>query len=125
MSTKHTITQGECFSSLTKKFGFSDYKTIYDHAENAELKTKRPNPNVLFPGDIVSIPDKQLGEESGATEAKHDFKIIRKKTFIRVVIKDSENKPFANIDYELTVDGDKLTGKTDGSGKVEQEIPAD
>jgi len=125
MSTKHTVTQGECFSSITKKFGFFDYKIIYDDAENSALKTKRPNPNVLFPGDIVAIPERQLKEEIGATLQKHIFKIPSKKTFIKVVIKDSEDKPYANIDYELTVDGKKTTGKTDATGKVEEEIIAD
>lgn len=125
MSVKHTVSQGDCLSSITKKFGFSDYKTIYDDGENSDLKTKRTNPNVLFPGDIVSIPDVQLGEESGSTEQKHNFKIIRKKTFVRVVVKDSEDKPFANVDYDLNYDGNLITGKTDGSGKIEQEITAD
>ncbi len=125
MSTKHTISQGECLSSIAKKYGFSDYKTIYNHPENAAFKTKRPNPNVIFQGDILTIPDKEIKEVDGATEAKHTFKIKREKTFLRLVVKDSEDKAFANVDYVLKIGDETITGKTSGAGKVEQEIVAD
>lgn len=41
MAKYHTVQQGECFSSLASKYGFKDYRSIYDHSENAELKEKR------------------------------------------------------------------------------------
>jgi N-acetylmuramoyl-L-alanine amidase len=52
----YTVKQGEHLSRLAKQFGFSDYSTIWDHPENAELKRKRNNPNVLYPGDTCSFP---------------------------------------------------------------------
>jgi len=54
----HTVVQGEHLSSIAKKYGFSSYKTIWDHGQNADLKKKRQNPNVIFPGDRLFIPDK-------------------------------------------------------------------
>ena len=55
----HTVKQGECLSSIAAKYGFGDWKALYDHPSNAALKKKRPNPHVLFPGDVVSIPEKE------------------------------------------------------------------
>ena len=64
MSSVHTVVQGEHLSGIANKYGFTSYKTIWDHAQNAELKKKRQNPNVIFPGDELFIPDKGQKEES-------------------------------------------------------------
>ena len=56
----HVVEQGECLSSLTQLYGFSDYRQIYYHPNNSELRRKRPNPNVLYPGDEVFIAAKEL-----------------------------------------------------------------
>ena len=70
----HIVKQGESVAGIAKKYGFSNWLTIYNHADNAELKQKRPNPNVLYPGDKVVIPEKTVKEESGATEQRHRFR---------------------------------------------------
>src|SRR4249920_494288 len=57
MSTTHTVLQGECLSSIAHDFGFGDWHVIYDHPQNASFKTKRPNPNLIYPGDELFIPD--------------------------------------------------------------------
>src|SRR4051812_23195035 len=45
-------------SSIAHDFGFLNFETILNHPKNAELKKNRANPQVLFPGDEVFIPDK-------------------------------------------------------------------
>lgn len=125
MATEHTIKAGECLSSITKKYGFSDYKTIYEHPQNAEFKRKRPNPNVVHPGDSLFIPEKELKQIPIATEQKHPFKLKRQKTFLHLIVKDSTGKPYANVKYDLTVAGELMKGTTGGDGKIEQEILAD
>jgi N-acetylmuramoyl-L-alanine amidase len=125
MGTYHTVKQGECLSSLAKRFGYVDFETIYDHAENAELKKLRPNPNIIFPGDVVYVPEHEIKELDRATEALHSFILESSKTLFRLRIKDSEDKAFANRPYELNVDDKVFDGKTDGDGRMEQEIPAD
>lgn len=125
MPTRHTIKAGECLSSITKKYGFADYKTIYNDPLNAEFKTKHPNPNIIHDGDVIMIPDKKLKELPISTEKRHPFKINREKTFVHLQIKDSKGKPYANVKYKLTVGDNKIEGTTDGDGKVEQEVFAD
>jgi N-acetylmuramoyl-L-alanine amidase len=125
MAEIYTAKKSDCFESIAKKFGFGDYKVIYDHPKNAELKQKRPKPNLLAAGDKVFIPDKEVKEESCATEQKHSFQIITKKVKLRLVLKDDKGNFFADKKYELKVAKKLFQGSTDGKGFIEQEIPAD
>jgi len=37
----YTVKQGDYLAKIAKNHGFSDYKTIWAHPQNAELKSKR------------------------------------------------------------------------------------
>jgi hypothetical protein len=124
MAQNYTVQKGDCLASIAAKFKFGDYKIIYNHAQNAALKQKRPKPNLLAVGDVVFIPDTEIREESGATDKKHTYQIIIPKVKFRVVVKDDQDKAFGDKKYELEIDGKTLEGNTDGSGLIEQEIPA-
>lgn len=124
MGKYHTIAQGECFSSLAHQYGFESYRAIYNHPENAELVRERLNPNILYPHDEVFIPDNELKEVDAPTEQTHRFVVKKDETLFRLVVKDDEEKPFANLPYELKIDGQILQGATDDDGKLEQKIPA-
>ena len=56
---KHIVEPGDCMASIGEQYGFH-WETLWDLAENADLKKNRKNPNVLFEGDEVTIPDKRL-----------------------------------------------------------------
>ena len=58
MATTHIVKRGENLPMIAKKYGFHDWKTIYDHPNNREFRKKRPNPNLILPGDQLFIPDK-------------------------------------------------------------------
>jgi hypothetical protein len=45
MSSFHIVQQGEHLSGIAAKFGFSSFRTIWQHPENAELKKLRKDPN--------------------------------------------------------------------------------
>ena len=124
MGIYHTVSQGECFSSLAYKYGFENYRSIFDHPENEELKKTRQNPNILYPNDVVYIPETDLKEYDGATDQKHTFILMHEKVMFRVAVKDENDKPFANTRYELHIEKEVFEGKTDGEGKIEQEIKA-
>ena len=119
----HTVEQGEYLASIAKDYGFSDSRVIYDHPQNAELKKKRPNPNILLPGDQLFIPDKQPKQESCPTERNSRFQVKVPKAWLKIVLKDSEGKALANQSYTLKVAWLELKGTTDGSGALEQKIP--
>jgi N-acetylmuramoyl-L-alanine amidase len=123
MACIHTVQQGEYLASIAQQYGFADWHLIYDHPQNAGVKRMRPNPNVIMPGDELYIPDKTQKQESGPTEKRHKFQIKTSKVWLRIVLKDAEDKPIANQPYTLTVAWRPRKGTTDGSGLLQQEIP--
>lgn len=118
----YTVKQGDHLSRIAQQNGFRDYRTIWDHPQNGDLKRKRANPNVLMPGDVLFIPDKQNKQEKAPTGAAHVFQIKRTKLILRLAVLDFDNRPVANADCELEVEGRKYSLKTDAKGKIEQAI---
>ncbi len=64
----HVVQQGECLSSITKCYGFADWRDIYNRPQNAPFRAKRPNPNIIYPKDEVFIPDKRDAARVCATD---------------------------------------------------------
>lgn len=122
MPAKHTIKQGECISSIAFTYGlFPD--TIWNDPDNKELKEKRKSLNILHPGDIIVIPDKRIKEEPAAAEKIHRFRRKGVPEKFKMQFLDEEDKPLANQNYIMEIDGISSTGTTDGDGKIEQIIP--
>ncbi len=121
MAINYQVKQGDCISSIAFEHGFFP-DTIWDHPENAELKKKREDPNVLMPGDVVFIPDKRLKEVSEPTNNVHKFrcKNTPEKFKLQLLI---EEEPRANEEYELEIEDLKFEGKTDSEGRIQQSIP--
>lgn len=120
---EHTVEPGDCIISISRQYGLL-WRTIWDHPQNADLKRRRQDPNVLQPGDIVFIPDKQTKYESRSTGAKYRFVMLGSpaKFKLRLTINDS---PRANEPYQLCIDGTWLKGKTDADGWIMEAIPPD
>jgi hypothetical protein len=118
-----TVQLGDSIPSIAKQNGFF-WETIWNHGQNSALKSKRKDPNILFPGDQVFVPDLTLKQESRGTNAKHKFKLkgeqVRFKLQLMMMGEPRKNEP-----YMLVVDGKPIQGTTDGEGKIDQIVPAD
>jgi hypothetical protein len=123
MPTTHVVQQGECLTRIARRYGFSDYKVVYNHPDNAELKKKRPNPNVLKPGDRIQIPDRDDKEVSAQTGATHRFVLKLPVKMLRIVLKAHDGEPLAGTEYEIDVAGEVRTGTTDSDGLLEEAVP--
>jgi hypothetical protein len=99
----HTVKQGEQLSSIAAQYGFSDYKLIWNDSNNAKLREKR-DPHVLFPGDQVFVPQKVLKNEDGVTTKIHIFEVKEVPLFLRVRVRDIDEKPIDNALYKLDLD---------------------
>jgi hypothetical protein len=124
MPTNHVVSQGECLSSIAKSFGISDWRTIYNHPENADFRQKRPNPNILCPGDELYVPDPEPRHEDRSTDQRHSFKRKVYKTTLHIIVQDEMGHPFKTKDYDLTIGDHTYHGTTGGDGSIDQEIPA-
>src|SRR5437879_13505013 len=124
MSEMHTVEQGECLASIAKEFGFSDWRTIYNDAQNASFRQVRPNPNLIFPGDQIFIPDKRTKDEDRATEAEHPFQLNVKTTTVRIRMRDENDQPFKNKKFKLVMAGETQEGSIPDDGLIKMEAPA-
>jgi N-acetylmuramoyl-L-alanine amidase len=119
----YTVRKGDCISSIADYYGLF-WEKIWNDPNNSELKEKRKDPNVLYPGDVVFIPEKEIKEYSCATDKKHRFHRKGIPLYLRLQMLDEDDKPIANVSYTLDIDGgETIEGKTGPDGKIEQAIP--
>jgi len=122
MAGWHAVKQGECLSSLAAAHHLTGWCIIYNHADNSKFRQEHPNPNVIYPGDLVYIPDPELVSKAEPTDQKHTFLLRRDKTMLRIVAADEDGTPYTDSDYRLTVGTTTYEGKTDGQGMLEHFI---
>src|SRR5436190_6395061 len=120
MAENYQVKQGDSvFSIAFEKGFFAD--TIWEHANNEEVKDDRKDPNVLMPGDVVHIPDKRLKEVSKPTNNVHKFQVKNTPKRFRIQIMRGD-LPVRDMEYVLTIEGSETTGKTDGEGWITRPI---
>ena len=117
-----TVGKGDSIPSIARENGFF-WETIWNHPNNAALKAKRKDPNVLFEGDEVFVPELDIREESRGTNARHKFKLKGRQVKFKLQLL-MMGEPRAGEAYTLIVDGTLYTGTTGGDGKLEHVIPA-
>ena len=124
MAGYHTVQQGECLSSIAAAYHFPDWHIIYDDPNNADFRAKRPNPNLIYPGDQLYIPDLREKWSDASTDQKHVYVVHAKPTYLNVRIQDSNEQAIPSARYQLTLGDLKLTGSTDSDGWIRTKIPA-
>lgn len=122
MSTVHVVKPGDCLYRIARQYGFADWHTIYDHPDNEAFRSKRPNPNVIFPGDRIAIPDKDVKEVVLPTTAKHKLRVRRPKVMLRVRLCSEQGEPLAGKAFTLELGDDLHEGTTDGDGILEAKV---
>jgi hypothetical protein len=151
MPIDYVVRQGDCISSIAFSHGHF-WQTIWNHPNNSQLKTSRKDPNILFEGDIVHIPDLEERTEQASTEKRHTYVMkgvparLRMQLFEEVEDPPPESsagssndmsvhqdpshdparrrdQPRANVEYVLEIDGRSIRGTTDGEGRIDQPLP--
>jgi N-acetylmuramoyl-L-alanine amidase len=120
----HVVKQGEVLATIAARHGFSSWKTIYEHPQNARLRRMRPDPNQLFPGDEVFIPERTplaLQHQTGGTLTVSITRPVRELT-LRLL--DRHHRPLAGETWTLEAGGRVFAGVTDGDGLLTASLPA-
>jgi hypothetical protein len=123
MPINYQVKQGDCISSIAFEHGFFA-DTIWNHPNNKTLKEKRQDLNILLPGDLVFIPDKQIKEVSEPTNQVYKYRLKNSPARLNLVLK-YYGEPLKGKTYKLDIDGTLSQGKTDAEGKVSLSIPPD
>lgn len=124
MAREHVVEQGECLGTIASEYGFGDPRLLYDHPANAELKRMRPDPNVLFPGDRVVVPDVVGKTVSARTGSSHVFKVQRAQRVLRLRVLGPDGKGLGGARYSLEfTSASRVEGQTGADGSIEHPVP--
>jgi hypothetical protein len=125
VSTVHVVKQGEWLQKIARAYGFSSWRTLYDDPANEALRAKRPNPDLLYPGDEVVIPDKAR-KDTLQTDAPYRVVLGRRASdSARFRPRLADGTALAGRDYELKLGSTMYKGQIPASGVVEHPLAAD
>jgi hypothetical protein len=125
MTWIYTIKQGDHLSSIAKAFSFSDYHKIWNDPNNASLKRLRQNPHVLYPGDQIFIPDKEIQSFSKSTDEKHRFVLKAKPLQIELRFERAYLWAISSALCDLSVAASSAGLVSDRDGSIRKTIAKD
>lgn len=118
---KIVISQGKTILSLAYQEKMP-WEKIWNDSHNKELRDSRENdPDLLLPGDIVTIPDFEPKEVDGETEEKHRFRCVTLKRGLYLELVRANGELLQNHTYRLTV-GKKIY-EGDCSEPIDIDLP--
>lgn len=122
--TDYVVKQGDCLSSIAHQFGFT-WQKLWNDPSNAELRAKRKNPNVLYPGDVVHIPEIEPKAFRPKTNAWNRYVVQARKAYVRVRLLVN-GTPLSSTNVAIAIDdGPSTRARTDDDGTVELAISPD
>jgi len=57
VSKTYLVRAGDTLSGIAQTNGYKSWRDVYFHPDNQAFRTKRPNPNLIFPGDMLILPN--------------------------------------------------------------------
>jgi len=67
----YVVKSGDTLSRIATDHGLS-WRALYDSQENADFRAKRPDPQKIFVGDVINIPEKNVALRRLGTVAELD-----------------------------------------------------
>ena len=120
--TAHFVAQGEHAPGIAARYGFDDFREIWDHPHNADLRARRPSPAVLAAGDELHVPARTSASTTRATGAQHRFVSKEAPLKLRVRLQDFLGRPLRDTSFEFVSRDTKEPLTTDSDGHFETEI---
>jgi LysM repeat protein len=117
---RYTVKQGDHIASIAAEAGFLSWKTVWEDSKNSGLKSKR-NPNVLYPGDEIEIPEHQKKQESIPTTEYSTFQTVGDPVQLKIVVLDWAGNPVVDTELDIQLDGGEKI-KTAGDGSATKKV---
>lgn len=121
---EHTVREGEHLSRIAHAYGHRKISPLWDHPDNAALKSERLNPHVLNPGDVVAVPEVEPKETNAATDQVHRFQVDDEPLKLGLkLIGPAGILAGTACEVQVRFDSRQLTA--DGEGQVFRPVAAD
>jgi hypothetical protein len=95
----HVVKEHERMSSIADLYGFKDYHALY-MAQTQEFRDKRPNPEILMPGDNITLVEKVDAKLPAKDKTKLKYEDDTALPEIRIHLQIG-GKPFAKKDLTI------------------------
>ena len=116
----YVVQQGDTLARIAKANGIGLAKDIYNHPANAKFRRKRPNPNIMYPGDQIVMPEPSDEPFRLRMNTVHEFyKGPEKEKLVLKLI------GMANKRAILTAGGSSIDKKVDENGHLQVEVDTD
>lgn len=118
----HVVRQGEYLTKLAHTLCF-DASAVWNDPQNAALRARRKNPEILCPGDVLMVPEPAPRKPLSLAVGSHNaFKAKVPTVRVAVVVKEG-GEPLADEPCMIDGLGPRVPAKSDGEGRVEIEVP--
>jgi hypothetical protein len=121
-SGEYVVSDGDCMSSIAEKSGHF-WPTLWDLAANKAVRDARADPNVLLPGDRLTVPPIEPKSVAAVSGAKHVFRRRGVPVFLRVRFLDAGGEPRKGLGYKVRVADMEWSGTLDDKGWLVQAVP--
>jgi cell division septation protein DedD len=122
MPEQYTIKAGDHLTAIADSLGLPDTQTILAQSANDALG-KRPHPDMLNPGETLTVPDLEPLKFTLATGKRHQLTVNRPKAKLCVTFATFQGKPTAATSAEVTPESKPSEKVSLDSGKLEKKIP--
>lgn len=119
MPTTHTVAQGDTLTRIARQYKYSSWKKIYEHPDNEAFRTLRSDPNLIYPGDEIIIPDIEPKKMSARGGKSHTFCVKREIEVVKIKLQDRAGTPLTGFRVVMDVGSAKIDQVVDDSGMIE------
>jgi len=122
MTQQHTVAQGETLLRIARQYGYQTSKALYNHPSNAEFKALRPDPNLIYPGDKITIPPKKEKFIPLRTNSINSFVVQNEKEYFRLQIIHEDGDDITGKRIVITIGSQTIDTVLPGNGLIEVEL---
>jgi LysM repeat protein len=122
MTQQHTVAQGETLLRIAKQYGYQTSKALYNHPSNAEFKALRPDPNLIYPGDKITIPPKKEKFIPLRTNSINSFVVQNEKEYFRLQLSYDDGDDVAGKRVVLNIGSQTIDTVLQSDGLIEVEL---
>jgi len=116
----YVIKQGDYLTKLAHRLGFTADE-VWGLAENADLRQRRQDGDILRPGDILFVPDQPKRRNPFDKETENHFtaRVPKVPVELRLAVDD---EPLGDERYQVAGLDDESERRTDGDGYARFEV---